>query len=337
MYSLENIEGNFKIQTIIITQTWGKGEITKAKPGFIIRAIRARICMSRSFLKGLSTGHPRVNRVNRQDKFILVALAIVAIIVFMALSCTALILIRPQSSRPAAAQLSSPQMAKPVAIEPSAVPPVLTPTSPPTIPTATVSPLPSPTSTRVVNETPLPTPKPTPINCLDHINDFEASGLMTNAQVEAYLRATIPQAHLDNCRAIRYIPKTVEVGSEVAAGKFIPLFRYISVYAAPPPYHTLDDLLQTLVHEIGHNAHFNLRLVDQERAKRWTELYQQSQATFAATGLGFVSEYARLNEFEDFAESYAAYVRQPGLLKHYNPDKYEYMRQNIFGGREYSP
>jgi hypothetical protein len=53
--------------------------------------------------------------------------------------------------------------------------------------------------------------------------------------------------------------------------------------------------------------------------------------------LGFVSDYARTNEYEDFAETYRVYVYEPEVLRFYNPDKYEYMRQVVFDGREYNP
>lgn len=182
-----------------------------------------------------------------------------------------------------------------------------------------------------------PTPEPTRINCINNITDFEASGLITNQEVQSYLRETIPLSHLDNCRIIRYIPQLVEVYSTPAAGKFIPLFRHISVYAVPSAIYSQEELLETLIHEVGHNAYFNIRLENKELAEQWDELHRQSEVTFASEGLGFVSEYARTDELEDFAESYAAYVRNPPSLNLASPPKYEFMRQTVFAGREYTP
>ena len=52
---------------------------------------------------------------------------------------------------------------------------------------------------------------------------------------------------------------------------------------------------------------------------------------------GFVSEYARTNQYEDFAESYKAYVRDPELLQFMNPEKYVFMRDEVCVGQEYPP
>jgi hypothetical protein len=82
-----------------------------------------------------------------------------------------------------------------------------------------------------------------------------------------------------------------------------------------------------VTHEVGHNVHYNLRIDNLEVASQWTELHQQDA--------GFVSDYARTNEYEDFAESYRVYVRQPELLQLYSPVKYEFMRLEVFAGQEY--
>ena len=86
-------------------------------------------------------------------------------------------------------------------------------------------------------------------------------------------------------------------------------------------------MLDTLTHEVGHNVHYNMRIDNLELANQWAELHQQD--------VGFVSDYARTNEFEDFAESYRAYVRQPQTLQLYSPIKYEFLRVNAFDGYEY--
>lgn len=58
--------------------------------------------------------------------------------------------------------------------------------------------------------------------------------------------------------------------------------------------------------------------------------------TFARDGTGFVSPYARTNIYEDFAETYMNYVRDPQRLLFCSPEKYEFMRNEIFSGNEYT-
>ena len=92
-------------------------------------------------------------------------------------------------------------------------------------------------------------------------------------------------------------------------------------------YRDPAEILDTLTHEVGHNVHYNMRIDNMELANQWTEFHQQDA--------GFVSDYARTNEFEDFAESYLAYVRHPEALLLNSPVKYEFMRVKVFAGQEY--
>jgi hypothetical protein len=200
--------------------------------------------------------------------------------------------------------------------------------------TSTPAPLPTATSTRVVAPTGLPT-EAAVTNCIDNIINFEASGLATNEEVQTYLRQTLPASHLNNCRVIEYQARMIGDHISQVAGSFTPMFRQIYVYQTTQEFHNTEHLLDTLVHEVGHNAHYNLWRKDWDLKTRWAELYLQSKERFVREGLGFVSEYALSNDFEDFAESYRAYVRDPELLKFVNPEKYEFMRQEVFEGREY--
>lgn len=194
---------------------------------------------------------------------------------------------------------------------------------------------PTPTNTRVVTVTVLPTVTPTPANCINNVANFEASGLVTNEQVVRYLSQTIPPAHLDHCRVIEYQPRAVGLHATPISGSFTPMFRQIYVYATGGEKQTAVDILGTLTHEIGHNVHYNLRRDDWESARRWTELYQQSKDLYAGEGLGFVSDYAQFNDYEDFAETYRAYIIAPETLIYFNPDKYLFMRDVVFDGQEY--
>lgn len=271
--------------------------------------------------------------LTQQQKIIIAALAGVAVVIFALLGCFIFILIQPPASE------SVPELA--AVVQPSP-PPIFTPaaTPTPTLPAAiapTQTAMPTPTSTRVVTQTVWPTPVPTRPNCINDIGNFEASGVITNEQIQEYLRLTLPLNHLDNCLGIRYIDKLVSVHATPAAGKFIPLFRQISVYQHGGLAQSAEAILDTLTHEVGHNVHFNIRIDDWDLAVRWRELHEQSLGLFAERGLGFVSDYARVDRFEDFAESYRAYVRDPERLRALSPDKYEFMRREIFANREYFP
>jgi hypothetical protein len=265
--------------------------------------------------------------VTNQQKLIIAILTVIAVGIFSALGCLLLVFIQTATSEP------GPSLAA-VAQPPPSLTPSLAPSSTATTPPAQPAPvrstqtaLPTPTSTRVITITPTATPRPTPVNCIHDISNFEASGIMTNEQVETYLRETIPLSHLDRCVRIRYVPETATVHSTPASGQFMPVFRHISVYSVEGATLTPDELLDTLVHEIGHNVHFNMRSDNLELANHWADLHEQ--------GLGFVSEYAQTNEYEDFAETYMVYVRQPQILQLYSPIKYEFMRQEVFDGYEY--
>jgi len=72
-------------------------------------------------------------------------------------------------------------------------------------------------------------------------------------------------------------------------------------------------------------------------AVRWEQLHAASIGRAWIDGLGFVSEYAKTNQFEDFAESYMTYIRDPETLLFASPEKYQFMRDEVFFGREYEP
>jgi hypothetical protein len=262
--------------------------------------------------------------VTNFQKLIIAILSVIVAVIFVALSCVALTYVQRSTSKP-----EPPLVA---AIEPPSVTPSLSP-----LPTATQllsttatpteTPLPTPTSTRVVTQTPTATPRPTPINCIHAIDDFEISGVVTNEEVETYLRATIPLSHLDHCLRIRYIDQVTEIRATPVSGQFTPVVRYVSVYPIAGVELSPTNIFDTLTHEIGHNVHFNMRIDNLELANYWGELHKQD--------VGFVTNYARTNEFEDFAESYMTYIRYPQNLLLSSAAKYEFMRVEVFEGYEY--
>lgn len=221
---------------------------------------------------------------------------------------------------------------------PSAALPTPSSTPEPTItPTSTPPPEPTPTSTLVVVETVQPSPTPTRANCVDNVTNFGASGVISDDEVKQYLRDVIPLSHMDGCRGIEYIPQRAQLHGSDLAGSIIPIYREIQVYEVDAEYQTAELILETVTHEIGHNVHKNIRASDMAIDGRWAALYNQSLATYNANGLGFVSDYARSDKFEDFAETYWVYILTPQYLKSVNPDKYEFMRVEVFAGLEYSP
>jgi hypothetical protein len=65
-------------------------------------------------------------------------------------------------------------------------------------------------------------------------------------------------------------------------------------------------------------------IVNSKRKKRWvTEIFPDSVC---------ITSYGAFNASEDFAETYACYVRDPDSLKRL-PRKYAFMRDAIFSGR----
>jgi hypothetical protein len=267
--------------------------------------------------------------VTKPQKVILAALTGIAALIFILL-CGALAFYFRQSPQPPPAVAAQQAQAAPPPTATDSPAPDATATA-----TSTPAPLPTATSTRVVAPTGLPTEAAPPTNCIDNIINFEASGLATNVEVQGYLRQTIPASHLNNCRVIEYQARMIGDHTSQVAGSFTPMFRQIYVYQTTQEFHNPEQLLDTLVHEVGHNAHYNLWRKDWDLKTQWARLYKQSKETFVREGLGFVSEYALTDEFEDFAESYRVYVRDPELLKLVNPEKYEFMRQVVFEGREY--
>jgi hypothetical protein len=263
--------------------------------------------------------------VTNQQKLIIASLALLTVLVFTALACLAVLYIqlpRSQVDSPGVAQL-------PTSVPTPESTPVATATPTPTVPpTETPVSEATPTNTRVIQKTATPTVTPTSVNCIHKIYDFEASGVVTNEEVETFIRDTLPLSHLDRCFRIRFVSQAMEVRSTPAAGRFVPVIRHISVYPVAGGVLTPQDIFDTITHEVGHNVHYNMRIDNLELATEWENLYHQDA--------GFVSAYARTNEFEDFAESYRAYVRDPETLLLLSPVKYEFIRVEVFEGYEYT-
>lgn len=263
--------------------------------------------------------------MNKLQIIILTFLTGVACLIFAAIAGTAILIVPTGATAPPV------EAAEVVALAPAAVAVSLPAATATPAATLRATPLPQPTAipTKVVVTTVQPTPTPTRANCINDISGFEASSLITSAEVQQYLRAALPAGHLENCRAIRYINKPGGFHGQGMAGNFVPGYREINVYTTGE-YESATTILDTVVHELGHNVHNNIRLYNFDLDVAWATLYRDSQQNNA-----FVSDYAGSSKFEDFAESYMAYVRYPRVLQAVNPPKYEFIRLNVFSGREY--
>lgn len=168
------------------------------------------------------------------------------------------------------------------------------------------------------------------------ITHFEQSGLIASEGVADYVRDTILPSHLSDCAGIDY-DEGICADCPEALGVFDPASHEITVFGTCRNYGGRERMLETVTHEVGHNAHDLIMRTRPELAERWSALHEQSRAQNALDGRGFVSNYAMTNVFEDFAESYQTYIRDPDRLMFFSPEKYAFMRNEVFGGRQYEP
>lgn len=110
---------------------------------------------------------------------------------------------------------------------------------------------------------------------------------------------------------------------------------------------TKENLLtqrRVLAHEF---AHYVGRTTHSDLSEKWTkiggwekivmEINDKVDAWWESSKPnGFVSEYAKTNPIEDFAESVNAYRYSPKRLKKADPKKYAYIKTTFFKGVEYT-
>ncbi len=104
-----------------------------------------------------------------------------------------------------------------------------------------------------------------------------------------------------------------------------------------------------LLHETCHHkdfqwiyAHSSGTMGSEDRATGWIsisgwkkEVKDGKAAWKASASATFASSYGSTLPGEDFAESCAAYVLNPENLQKRAPEKYEFMKKNVFAGQEY--
>lgn len=167
------------------------------------------------------------------------------------------------------------------------------------------------------------------------IDGFEDTGLLTDQEVADFVRETLPPSHLERCPSVQYEPEHPEFASDPWCLAFFQPWDHEIRIGPAERFQDAENMLETITHELGHNVHTNLIDAQPDLASRWDDLHSASWGDLINSGTGFVSDYATTNVNEDFAESYRVYVHNPDLLQFVSPDKYEFMRIEVFSGREY--
>jgi len=172
------------------------------------------------------------------------------------------------------------------------------------------------------------TQEPAMIEAVDHdveVYGFADSGLWNDQDVEGFVEDNIPPEHLTNLDNITY-DGSDQAREEGVLGEWsedLSDRNHICVY----PHDDADEMRWTVAHEVGHNAQDAVVGWDSDLAREWTDLHEQSQEC--------VSAYAETGPEEDFAECYSAYINDPPLLSKVNPEKYDFLCDHVFNGREY--
>ena len=170
------------------------------------------------------------------------------------------------------------------------------------------------------------------------ICNFEGCTLLGNEQLAGYLNETLPPSHLEGCPRIEFDPHNYEfVNSPGTLGFYECGSHAIHIADETRFPGGAEGVLDTVTHEVGHNAYAGLIETNPELAAKWEALNAESWQELLTDGAGFVSDYATTNQYEDFAESYMAYVRDPEKLQILSPDKYAFLHDYVFAGREYQP
>ena len=97
-----------------------------------------------------------------------------------------------------------------------------------------------------------------------------------------------------------------------------------------------EKRMYTVVHEIGHNIGSRLK---QDEDPEWLSITGWIELDGEWTALNEdkqVSKYGATNPAEDFAKAFSGYRYDPEGLKERSPEKYEYMKKNVFLGLEYT-
>ena len=172
---------------------------------------------------------------------------------------------------------------------------------------------------------------------------FEKTRFMTSLEVSRFLR-TLPFSHLEGIQKIEWkrwqpLREFLRNPKERILGLYNQKTREIHIHGPAGMYEQSPKKLQlTITHEVGHNVYRNLEEKQPDAALRWKQIFRIS---LQLPNGGMVSTYpliyrdVRIVMNEDFAETYKEYRLNPRHLKVVNMAKYEFMRREVFAGKEY--
>lgn len=165
------------------------------------------------------------------------------------------------------------------------------------------------------------------------VSGFEKSGVIKDNEVKVYLQDEFPPEHVRSERIseIRYTDKYVLYDEkQYEAGKWTKVNDKPSEICinrqVPEGSLDADELKETISHEVAHDVYNRF---SEEEKQIWHQLSGSRDINEC------VDSYATTSEQEDFASTYSAYMHDPEYLRTINLDKYNYMRDHIFEGREY--
>jgi hypothetical protein len=112
-------------------------------------------------------------------------------------------------------------------------------------------------------------------------------------------------------------------------------FWFDSNFQSMSFFHELAHHIATLAYSLDKSSQW----VSVDGTQAWSRIDQLSNGDFYAyEGLkdGFITDYAKTTNLEDFAESVTAYRLAPNLLKNVSVNKFNFLKKVIFGELDYT-
>lgn len=170
---------------------------------------------------------------------------------------------------------------------------------------------------------------------MSKIEGFDKLGPQESQEIKNHLVTEIPQQHIgrDRVERITYNDRfDLNEKGEQTYGVWHHNNRENSSYIEINQHGMQHDsaeinkIKETASHEIGHDVHARL---DPEKKAQWETLSGKRPMRACVT------DYARKDSAEDFAESYNFYITHNKELKKTNTQKYDFMKDEVFDGRYY--
>ena len=159
------------------------------------------------------------------------------------------------------------------------------------------------------------------------ITGFHQQSIVTVEEIVSAIDR-LPSFHLEGLREIRFAPEDLIYHSSdyyeahlpgPRKAEFRQPERRILIY----DFDSKSMFYQLLYHEIGHFVYF--LAINSVVKKQWV--------TKVHPGLPSTTPYGSRNFAEDFAESYACFVRDQEDLRRRLPEKWQFMRDKVFSGK----